>query len=276
MGRSEKVVVVLSAVAAAAIGYVVWKAPGTVPGPIAYAGILLPILLYIGLGSPRVLAALQAAASGGASGRLDGPGGVLKGLAALCLLWLPFELRLLPQFFLPGPSGIDVTPVLLLDAALCLFLVWWRLDGVGFDFALTWAEVRAALEELAKLALPLAGLGFALGFISWQPRPMGLEVVLLRPLGIYFLNALPEEFLFRGVMQNLLGRRLPPRAALAVTAVVFGLAHVNNPWPNWQYVAMATLAGWFYGRAYQKTGRVTASALVHTAVNLTWATLFHV
>ena len=39
---------------------------------------------------------------------------------------------------------------------------------------------------------------------------------------------------------------------------------------------MATLAGWFYGRAYQRTGKITASAIVHTCVNLAWASFFHV
>ena len=58
------------------------------------------------------------------------------------------------------------------------------------------------------------------------------------------------------------------------SAVVFGLAHIKHPWPNWRYVLMATLAGWFYGRAYQRTGKCTASALVHTGVNLSWVTLF--
>lgn len=197
------------------------------------------------------------------------------GLAALAVLWLPFELRFLTPLELPGPRGINLAPVLLLDAGLFLFLVYAGLQGVGLDLGLEGKDARAALREFAILAPPLAALGLALGFIRWQPRAPSPELLVLRPLGIYFLNALPEEFLFRGVLLNLLSRRFTPTGALALSSALFGAAHVNNPWANWSYVAMATLAGWFYGRAYLKTGKITASAIVHTCVNWTWATFFH-
>ena len=195
-------------------------------------------------------------------------------LAALVLLWLPYEFHFLAPIKMPPPNGLRYDPVLLLDAGLFLFLVYARLDGVGFDFGLSREDVLAALQEFGKLALPLAALGFALRFIIWSPKPVPPDELLLRPLGIYFLNALPEEFLFRGVMQNQLTRLIGEKKALAITAVVFGLAHIKHPWPNWRYVLMATLAGWFYGRAYQRTGKCTASAIVHTSVNLSWVTLF--
>jgi membrane protease YdiL (CAAX protease family) len=209
------------------------------------------------------------------------PGSIAWPLGALAVLWLPFEFGWLGRMAVPGPGGLDLLPVLLLDAGLFLFLVYGRLDGVGFDFALTREDARAALRESAALALPLLLLGLATGFLAWAPRSASLLAEVLRPPAIYFLNALPEEFLFRGVLHNLLARRLPPAAALAVSSAVFGLSHVENAvggygFPNWRYVLMATVAGWFYGRAYARTGKVTASALVHTLVNWVWSLLLKI
>lgn len=318
MTRNEELVLSFTAVAAAAIAYVVVRMPAEGPLAAAYLGILAPVAVYLSFALKRHWDRLRrgalhseavalggaalpvvahgaltwmtpgadpratfvfALAVGGAAALLQAgrhhAGRVWWGLAALAALWLPYELRWIPPLELPRESAINVAALLLLDAGLYLYLVFWRLDRVGFDFGLSGQEVRTALAQFGLLVVPLAGLGFALGFIAWQPQRPSLEMLLLRPLGIYFLNALPEEFLFRGVLHNLLARKLPFPACLIVSSGIFGLGHVNNPWPNWPYVAMATLAGWFYGRAYVKTGKITASALVHTLVNWTWATFFH-
>jgi hypothetical protein len=83
------------------------------------------------------------------------------------------------------------------------------------------------------------------------------------------MTAVPEEFLFRGLIQNVLQRSLGRRAGLAVAAVVFGLAHLPNP----SYVALATLAGVAYGWVYSRTGKITASAVTHAGVDWLWILL---
>jgi len=94
------------------------------------------------------------------------------------------------------------------------------------------------------------------------------------------LVALMEEVLFRGMIQNLLTRRLGnDKLSLPIAAIVFGLAHLNNATegfatPNWAYALMATLAGLAYGWVWMRTGRVTASAITHALVNLIWVVLF--
>ncbi|MFN2157100.1 MAG: type II CAAX prenyl endopeptidase Rce1 family protein [Anaerolineae bacterium] len=59
-----------------------------------------------------------------------------------------------------------------------------------------------------------------------------------------------------------------------------GLTHINNATagfaePNWAYALMATIAGLAYGGVWARTRKVTASALTHMAVNLTWFLVFH-
>jgi membrane protease YdiL (CAAX protease family) len=170
-----------------------------------------------------------------------------------------------------------LTAVLL---TLCLFLVRHPLAGIGLTTRLRWADVRSALLGLLGFGVVGLPVGLAMGFLRYRPAMPSATEVGMRVIGGYLLVALPEEVLFRGIVQNLLHRRVRRgAAAVPIAAVVFGLAHLNNgtaafPVPNWAYVLMATLAGMAYGWVWRRTGKVTASALAHMAVNLAWSVLF--
>ena len=93
---------------------------------------------------------------------------------------------------------------------------------------------------------------------------------------IFIFVAVPEELFFRAWVQNLLERRLGRRAALAITAVLFGLSHFNKRSAhfNWRYVFLASVAGIFYGRAWREKRRVPASAITHASVDAIWSFWF--
>jgi hypothetical protein len=95
--------------------------------------------------------------------------------------------------------------------------------------------------------------------------------IAVAPFAIYLATAVPEEFLFRGLIQNSL-ERLLGRAGLPIAAIVFGLAHLPDP----RYVVLATLAGFAYGWVYRRTRRITASAVTHAVVDWIWVLLFRV
>jgi membrane protease YdiL (CAAX protease family) len=84
-------------------------------------------------------------------------------------------------------------------------------------------------------------------------------------------TALPEEILFRALIQNVILQRLgPTNLALLLAAVIFGCAHLNNgpgPLPNWRYAILATIAGFAYGKVFQKSSSVFSSAILHTLIN---------
>ncbi|MBN1579705.1 MAG: CPBP family intramembrane metalloprotease [Anaerolineae bacterium] len=118
-------------------------------------------------------------------------------------------------------------------------------------------------------------------FFAFQP-PLGRSADLGDGhRGWHLLVALPEELLFRGIIQNLLRKRLKRDwLALLLAATIFGLAHLNNatpgfPIPNWAYVLMAALAGLAYGGVWMRSKKVTASAITHMLVNLIWDVVFH-
>ena len=194
----------------------------------------------------------------------------VRELAAIAVLWLPIEFRLLPPLPVPAPVGYDAARVVGLVDALFLFLVARPLSRVGYTFALGRRDVAVAVVAFLTYAAVALPVGLATGFIAWWPRVNGGSV-LLTPLLIYVAIAVPEELLFRGLVQNLLTRWCGPARALALAAVVFGLAHL----PDLRYVLLATAAGVAYGWVYQRTGRITAAAVTHTLVDAVWVTLLH-
>jgi membrane protease YdiL (CAAX protease family) len=204
---------------------------------------------------------------------------------------MPLEFGLLPSVRAPSGGPLNLVALCALCLALLLFLAVRRLPGVGLTARLRSSDFgQAAILFAAFLAFFAVPIGIPLGFAQSTHRPLPLYEWPVTALAIFLLTALPEEVLFRGVLQNLFERTMPkrPTAALVLAAVIFGLSHLDNPNPPflpltlwgrryavpWLYVMLATIAGIFYGLAYRRTGKVTASALVHCLVDTWWALFF--
>ena len=174
------------------------------------------------------------------------------------------------------PNGLtSLGKLLLVDAALYGFVVIRQLNGTGFDFHFRWSDWKTGVRELAYFSpLVIAG-GLALGFLHPHGNPLRLSMI---PTWIYIFIfvAVPEELFFRAWVQNLLERRVGCRAALVLTAVLFGLSHFNkrSAYFNWRYVVLASVAGIFYGRAWREQRRVPASAITHASVDAIWSFWF--
>ena len=191
----------------------------------------------------------------------------LRVLLAAVSLWLPIEFDLLPSLRLPDPGGLRATPLAGLTSGLYLFLVACPIARIGYTFTLRAADVRPALLATALFAIVGIPIGLATGFLEWNPRLEWIRIIVA-PLAIYLATGVPEEFLFRGLIQNALERGLG-RAALPVAAVIFGFAHL----PDFRYVLLATLAGVAYGWVYVRTRRITAAAITHALVDWIWVLL---
>ena len=91
-------------------------------------------------------------------------------------------------------------------------------------------------------------------------------------LGMLWVVALGEEFFFRGLLQQWLGKWLrSPVAGWLLASALFGLAHLPfRSFPNWRFAAIAAVAGLLYGRAYVKAGSIRAAMVTHALVNTTW------
>ncbi len=144
------------------------------------------------------------------------------------------------------------------------------LAGVGYEWRLSWGDWVAGLKQLARFSVIGIPLGFLMRFIAWYPRHVGVEIGFSF-LGIFLLIAVPEELFFRGMLQNLLEKSMAHRyAARAVASLVFGLSHIQHGFPNWRYVIMAAVAGWFYGTAWHERRSIVSAAVTHAAVDTLW------
>lgn len=190
-------------------------------------------------------------------------------LAAILVLWLPIEFSLFPML------GVTQTMAIVIGMAAGILAFRSRPDllNVSAAFDLRKMSIRDAALHFAWFSAIGLPLGFATGFLHPAARWPSVEGVPLLLAGILFLNALPEEILFRGIIQHSLESVTKSRfASLIAAALIFGMAHLNNgpPLPNYRYFVMATLAGIAYGLAWRRDRNVLTSTITHTLVNAVW------
>jgi membrane protease YdiL (CAAX protease family) len=155
------------------------------------------------------------------------------------------------------------------------FMVIRNLEGVGYKLTFGWRDAAEAVMHFAGFAVIAVPLGMALGFLHPHTASPAPWSVGFQFFGIYLTVAIPEEMLFRGILQNFLVKSFRSQRrelyGLLIASVIFGAAHLHHaPVPNWPYMILAALAGVFYGNTFRRRGRVSASALTHTLVDTIW------
>ena len=183
------------------------------------------------------------------------------------------------HWFWPYPGGrlaYVFTVMLAVNIAIAGFLLLRRTKGIGYNIAwgADWAlYILGALVLIACIVIPL---GLKIRFLVYAPHINEWKSFLPLSIAILFFTAWPEEFLFRGLLQNLLSRATTSDTVGWIAAsILFGLSHITNlHFPNWRYVLLASIAGLFYGWTWRKTNSIFASALVHAGVDILWHVLF--
>jgi uncharacterized protein len=119
-------------------------------------------------------------------------------------------------------------------------------------------------------------LAIALKTIHLAAIPVPWWIVIGTFFGSLWVSSLAEEFLFRGVLQQWMEDWTgSARAALLLTSIVFGLAHLwFRGFPNWRWVPVVTVLGWLCGRARNQAGSIRASVVTHALVVTTWRAFF--
>jgi membrane protease YdiL (CAAX protease family) len=217
----------------------------------------------------------------------------LTGLAFCIAFWyLVFPLAVWSDLlFLLAPAAVMITKVLkqiygtplphvpldilgklmLIHVAALSVLVLRGLGGVKPGLLPTRREAWIGLRTFL-LFLPV---GFAMVWLlhlKMRTAPFPLWYALPLFAGAYIAVAFPEEFAFRGVLQQHLTSLMGETFGLVVTSLLFGLAHLNfGTFPNWNMVALAAGAGLFYGWAYNETGSIRSSMLTHALTATVWS-----
>jgi uncharacterized protein len=195
---------------------------------------------------------------------------VLTGLCAFL-----FALHRVPGFFNPvlaedivfSAGAPPVTLRLNFDTAVAGIV----LMGVFCNPIRTGGEGLAMLRRVwpVLLAAPVVviGIGLALGHVRPDPKwtPYSAAFLVMNLL----FTCVTEEAFFRGLLLDRMARAMDRRrvgalAALALSSVLFGLAHARG---GAALVSLATVAGLFYGLAYLRSRHVEGAILTHFALN---------
>jgi membrane protease YdiL (CAAX protease family) len=196
-------------------------------------------------------------------------------------LWLPLEFGIIRNILITRTPGMDLhyvlAQLLAIDAGIIAFAVWNKTPAIGYRFEADRKILASGLIHFVLFSAIAIPLGLAIGFIRYSFTTSKLYAAPLVFIGVFFFTALPEEFLFRGLIQNWIERMTRRQAVSLVTAsVIFGASHLNNgpPVPNYKYFLMASIAGLFYGRAWRGTGSLMASSMTHALVDTLWTVIF--
>jgi membrane protease YdiL (CAAX protease family) len=269
------------------VPYFLWGLGGPRgPRSIAWVGaLLLPYSLYVaGTGGPGSLSAparligyvvLPALLVYLGRGR-KGPG--LLDLLAVLVIWLPFDLRLLEGIWTwpEGQGSYGFQTVLAVDLAVFLFVVYRAIEGIGYRFALAGRDALTVVENFLVFSAIAIPLGLGIRFIEFQPRELDAVELVGTFSAILVFIGIPEELLFRGLIQNFLEQWWGKGwRTLLLASAVFGAAHLDNDQaPNFSYALLATIAGIFYGLTFRRSGNLLAPALVHALVDTVWRAVF--
>lgn len=208
-------------------------------------------------------------------------------LLALLIIWLPVELTFFSQPTIPLIEGvISLSGLSAIILTLYLFAIVIDSSDLGLTFRWNYPDLERAfwyfLLFVAVVGIPV---GFA-GQLFTIPRylPDGGKI-LITIFFVYFFVALPEELVFRGILQNKLTKifqstKYGVALAIAISSMVFALAHIymkHLPFFSGNaflmekplvYFILSTGAGAFYGLTFVKTHKVTAAALTHALVDI--------
>jgi uncharacterized protein len=156
-----------------------------------------------------------------------------------------------------------------------LALIFRRYYGRPFWHSLRWVPV-----ELNTPFVVIAGVMVAFGVMvsSVLMRTPDIDspmksllsdpasVVMIAVIGTT-LAPVCEEIVFRGFLQPLLVRSLGAAPGILLTALAFGLMHLQEYGYSWRHGLLIALAGAAFGWMRQRTGSTKAAALMHATYN---------
>jgi membrane protease YdiL (CAAX protease family) len=231
-----------------------------------------------------VLVALAFVATGRDRGSEASGWRLLGGALALGLVAALWDRAL--KIPVPGNTPIGLAFFLAVALGLFLYTAVRPLRTMNVGFVMPARDAGAAFTSFALVVAAAIPLGFAIGFVVWNPRLSDPGFALARLLGLVVFVGIPEEILFRGLVQEGLSRLTTSRAGWLLASLLFGLSHITKKTGltpeqheeffglNWRYALLATIAGLGYGWVYRRTGRVSAAALTHGMVNFVWSGFF--
>ena len=251
-----------------------WLAPLTVS---LVAATIAGIVAAAGLGTLTALALAGAVAA-----RHEGLGIRIVAHAVMIALSAALLLHVVPGFDNPRvlhdvmltPDAQPYTKYLNFDKAVAgLLLLGVYAPQLTRRDEGAWPAAGFAWRFVVMIAVVMA-LSLAVGSVRWEPKQPSWWPLWL--WSMVFFTALPEEVVFRGLLQAwltewLAGTRRGPWLAIVISGAMFGLAHVSG---GLSYVVLATAAGIGYGWIFAGTRSIAAAIAAHAGLNTVHFFLF--
>lgn len=156
--------------------------------------------------------------------------------------------------------------VMLIRASVAAIISIRGNSGVEFRFLPTAREWIVGLRWFAIL-VPLCGLAlWSLKIAKLRPQPHGLLIAAAEMVGIFWMVAMPEEFLFRGLLQQWIERWTSSAVvAFIVASLLFGSVHLwfHSAFPNWRFAIVGAIFGGCCGMAWRETRSIQSSMVTH-------------
>jgi membrane protease YdiL (CAAX protease family) len=154
-----------------------------------------------------------------------------------------------------------------------------KMGGIGYGFVPSARDWTVGILSYLALMPVIWAANQYLHIAAPRLAPGPWWRVVLLAVGTFlaflWVVALSEEFVFRGILQQVISQRAGSIAGLILTSALFGLAHLPfRSFPNWRWVAIATILGLVCGIAYKRAGSIRAAAVTHALVVTTWRVFF--
>ncbi|NWF95592.1 MAG: CPBP family intramembrane metalloprotease [Candidatus Thorarchaeota archaeon] len=210
-------------------------------------------------------------------------------LTLTCIILLMSAMwRVVDVFVLQlGNTWMNILPSKLGPLTVILTVVWvYRRNEIESVLGLSKKHLRplvlsGLLVGFSVFFLVIVGSTVAYGLFVNPEYSLSLSVVypslLLYSFFFFFVNAVFEETLFRGMLQNSLRQKMAVRRAILLSAIVFGFWHacwpMANGAPPTEWVSMILLSGLLgamFGVYYERFSLRTSlvgNIVAHTLIN---------
>lgn len=196
-------------------------------------------------------------------------------IAIILIAVVLFGFHLLPGFHnalvldnvTVSPLSVPYSMYLNFDKVMVGLVLFVNSELYDNEKSLSLNSLLLILILLFSCLLLLLASGWLLKYIKFDFKvPNFLFIWCVNNL---FFVCLAEEVIFRGFVQNILKvtclvKKLP-YLHIFLASLIFGLVHFKG---GIFYVILASIAGFFYGLAYEKTKRIACAVIVHFGLNL--------
>lgn len=205
-------------------------------------------------------------------------------LAALLFIAIPFiAANICTMLLLPDPGlreWRNLIKALVLVAAYWAYVRFWeRRPARELSISGAGAELLAGLLVGGLLFTCVVAILMVLGAYSLEAVGTfgDLRAVLVSMAPKLIAGALVEELLFRLVLLRLLERSFGAAWALAISSLLFGLAHLGNEGATPLIgILLGLELGLLFGAAYLLTRRIWMCAALHFAWNFVQGAVFSI